>query len=687
MANMPQAMQVAAAADPMAAFHLAQMCFIPTPAFPLPPFSLVPPQPDPIAVQPQLHAPRLPPKPVSNSTTKSTLKSTPAPLPALSPTLQEDNLKFTSTPTLTLTSDPSVMIEMDPLVLRQKRQARKRSIGWIPEPGFPDRGTFNLVPTHNYVYWSSSGEVTQPDYQCSLIMEDLPADCRTIMFVRSWSDQFSAVAVYLNGGGKALIEFPSREVAKKAYDSPRLRDGPYRRAMHVRVFWYRPQVEGAASSPTSTISGNTSTTEEVRDVLTDTTSANITSEVEEPVLMDIGDSNPLAETVESGGVAQSKGKGNGKGISLPPPERDLLDVDLPVRSSTAPTSTSRPGSPFVTIPSINVDQEEQRKRSSPVDLVADGSWGWPENTPSRPPVSPSPSVSLISYIKASSPHLHSPSPETIQRKRTPTGSPPSLRYPSSTPETIYHPDKAPSPSGGTPAHDIPSPSTSEPSMAGDLFLEQQLRVRLLSMKQTKIMNRGSEQSSSTSTPSTVVDPEPDTLFKVASPPPVPQTPDSIVTSESLELLATSFITDTLQAAQGLPSDLERFDTSIQARLSKKRGSIDAFGSSTDIALKRQRLAQQIEESKRIMERFKAAKTKEERKQIYSLWEESNRFVSLNRVDCVLILLRDSFFPLFLGLWNYFRNPQLRPFSGHAMRKGVLLSTATMKRSRWTRLDR
>lgn len=496
------------------------------------------------------------------------------------------------------------------------------------------------------------------------------------MFVRSWSDQFSAVAVYLNGGGKALIEFPSREVAKKAYDSPRLRDGPYRRAMHVRVFWYRPHVEGTVSSPTSTTSGNTSTIEEMRDVLTDTTSANITSKVEQPLLVCIGDSNPLAETVGSGGVAQSKGKG----ISLPPPERDLLDVDLPVRSSTAPTSTSRPGSPFVTISSINVDQEEQRQRSSPVDLVADGSRGWSENTPSHPPVSPSPSVSLISYIKASSPHLHSPLPETIQRKRTPTGSPPSLRYPSSTPETIYHQDKAPSPSGGTPAHDTSSPSTSEPSMAGDFCLEQQLRARLLEMKQTRIMSRGSEQSSSTSTPSTVVDPELDTLFKVVSPPPAPQTPDSIVTSASLELLATSFIADTLQAAQGLPSDPERFDTSIQARLSKKRGSIDAFGSSADIALKRQRLAQQIEESKRIMERFKAAKTKEERKQIYSLWEESNRFVSLNRVGCVLILLRDSFFLLFLGLWNYFRNPQLRPFSGHAMRKGILLSTATMKRS-------
>ena len=673
MANMPQTMQVAAAADPMAAFQLAQMYFTPTPAFPLPPFSLIPPQPDPVAVQPQLHAPKLPPKPAPNSITKSNPKSTPAPPPAPMPVPQEDNLKVTSTPTPTLTSDSFVTIEMDALVLKQKRQARKRNIGWIPEPGFPDRGAFNLIPTHNYVHWSSSGQVALPDSQRSLVMEDLPVDCRTTKFVRSWSDQFSAIAIYLNGGGKALIEFPSREVAEKAYDSPRLRDGPYKRAMHVRVFWYRPQVEGTASPPTPTTSGSTGATEEMKGVLIDTTSANITSEAEEPVSMDIDDSTPLAQTAENGGTAQSKGKR----FSLPPPERDLPDVDLPVRSSTAPTSTSWPGSPSTTIPSIKADQKEQRRRSNPIDLVTDGS----EHTPLRPSVSPSPSVSLISCTKVSSPHLRSSSPETIQRKRTPTGSPPSLRYPSSTPETTNHPSRVPFSSGGTSAHDTPSPtSTSEPSMAGDSSLEQQLRVKLLAMKQTRIMSRGSEQSSSTSTPSTVVDPEPDTLFKVASSPPVPWTPDSIVTSESLEFLATSFIADTLQAAQGLPNHPERFDSAIRARLSKKRGSIDAFGSSTDIAFKRQRLAQQIEESKRIMERFKAAKTKEERKQIYALWEESNRFVSLNHVDCVLILLRGPFFPLFLGLWNYFRNPQLRPFSGHAMRKDALLSTATMKRS-------
>ena len=636
MANMPQTMQVAAAADPMGAFQLAQMYFTPTSSFPLPPFPLIPPQSDRTAVQPQHHAPSLPPKPVFGSTTKSNTKLAPPPTPTSTP--QEDNLKLTSPPPPTATCDPpSTTLDMDPLLLKQKRQARKHKIGWIPEPVLPDRGTFNLAPTHNYVHWSSSDEATPLDPQRLLVMEDLPVNCRTTGFVRSWSDKFSATAIYLNGDGKALIEFPSREVAKEAYDSPRLRDGPYKRAMHVRVFWYRPKVDDTTSSAPTT-SGNTDITGEAKDPLANMTSTNIDSVLEEPPSPDIDGPSPLAETMETRRTTQSKGRG--KGFSLPPPERDPTGVDLPVRSWTAPTSTSRQGSPLMANPLTKIDREEQRKQSNPVDQITEGSRGGSKYTPSRPPVSPSPSSSIISYVKIPSPHFRSPSPGDIERKRTPTESPPSLRYPSPTPEMTNHPGGVSSPSEGTSAHGTPSPTTtSEPSVAGDFSLEQQLRMRLLAMKQTRIMNRSSEQPSLVSTPSADVDTEPDTLFQVTSSPPISQAP-GIVASESLELLATSFIADVLQAAQGLPSEPERFDTAVKARLDKKRGSHDAFGSSADIAFKRQRLAQQIEESKRIMERLQAAKSKEERNRIYALWEESNRFVSLNCVDRVLMLLYD-----------------------------------------------
>lgn len=634
MANMPQTMQVAAAADPMGAFQLAQMYFTPTSSFPLPPFPLIPPQPDRKVVQPQLHTPNLPPKPVTGSITKSNTKLAPSPS-----TPQEDNPKLTPTPP-TAPLDPSSMtLDMDPLLLKQKRQARKHKIGWIPEPVLPDRGTFNLVPTHNYVHWFSSDEATPPDPQRSLVMEDLPVNCRTIEFVRSWSDRFSATAIYLNGDGKALIEFPLREIAEEAYDSPRLRDGPYKRAMHVRVFWYRAKVDDTTSSAPTT-SGNADITEEMEDVPADVTPANIDSGLGEPPSLDIDGPGSLAETTETQRTAQSKGMG--KGFSLPPPERDPVDVDLPVRSYTVPTSISRQGSPLMANPFTKVDREEQRQRSNRVEQITEGSLGGFKYTHPRPPVSPSPSASIISCIKISSPHFRSPSPGGTERKRTPTESPPSLRYPSSTPEMTNHPGRVSSPSEGTSAHGTLSPTTtSEPSVAGDFSLEQQLRMRLLAMKQTRIMNRSSEQPSSVSTPSADVDVEPDTIFQVTSPPPISQAP-GIVTSESLELLATSFIADVLQAAQGLPSEPERFDTAVKARLDKKRGSQDAFGTSADIAFKRQRLAQHIEESKRIMERLQAAKSKEERNRIYALWEESNRFVSLNCVDCVLMLLCDPF---------------------------------------------
>ena len=653
MANMPQTMQAAAATDPMVAFHLAQLCFAPPSAFPLSPLPFAPAQPDAVAIRSQIHAPKLPPKPFSDPTPKSNPWLTPASFHAPSPMLQEDSPKPVPALTPTPTSPTYVTTEMDPLALKQKRQARRHNIGWIPTLGFRDRGTFNLVPTSSYLHWSSSDRITLPDPRRSLVMEDLPLDFRTTEFVRSWSDQFPAIAVHLNGGGKALIEFPSREVAEQAYNSPRFRDGRYKRAVHVRVFWYRPQPEGVPPPSTPTPGEKTGATGEEKDILTPAASADTVTAPEEHTPMDSDDPTPPAETSQLRGKVRSKGKD--KGSSLPPPERDVSDVDLPVRSTTAPTSTPRPEPPFV-VTQAKLDQR-QRRRSGPVDRVTNESAERPERTTSRPPSSPSPSTSSSSCSKVPSSHLRSPSPKIVQRERSPTGSPPSLRYPSSTPEMTVHEGRAPSPNGETPVQGNPFPApTSGPSVIGDATLEQQLRMKLLAMKRTRIASRTSEQPLQTSTQYTAAGSDPDTLFKATSPPSVPQTPGDIVTSESLELLATSFITDTLKAAQGLPSEPERFDTAMSARLSKKRGSSDAFGSSADIALKRQRLAQQIEESKRIMERWIAAKTKEERNQIYVLWEESNRFVSLTCVDRALTLFHGSFPPLFLDPWSCFRSP-------------------------------
>ena len=596
------------------------------------------------------------------SNTKPIPKSTPAIPPASSPVPLEDNPK----PTPTTTSDlPSVTIEMDPLVLKQKRQARKNNIGWIPEPGFPYRGTFDLVPTMHYVHWPSSSDddVTPPDPQRSLVMEDLPCNCRTLEFVRSWTDQFPATAVYLNGGGRALIEFPSKEVAKVAYDSPRLCGGPFERAKHVRVFWYRSRVEDVVPSSSITTDGSPGATGGVKDAPVDATSIDSAMAFEEPVPMTID--NPIhgVEMAETEEKAQLKDKRS----SLPLPELDSPHVDSSMRSSTAPTCTPRLVSPALVTPSVKCDQEEQGKRSKQLDRAAEGSQEGPEHTPLRPPTPPSPSVPPTLPIKVVSPHLHTP------RERTPTGSPPSLRYPSSTPEMADGKSRVPSPSEETPAHDTPSPTPTSDPLVGDSSLEQQLRMRLLAMKQTRTMGKISERSSSTSTSSTFIDPDSDTLSTAASPQSTSESRASscIAISESLELLATSFITDTIQAAQGLPSEPDRVDVAIKERLSKKRGSSDAFGSSADIAFKRQRLAQQIEESKRIMERWKAAKTKEERNQIYALWEESIRFVSLALVDCVLIL-RDLFYTVTFRSVELLSKPAATPFQWPCYAEGYLI---------------
>lgn len=529
---------------------------------------------------------------------------------------------------------------MDHSILKQIRQARKNSIGWIPEPGFPGRGIFDLVPTMDYVRWSSSDDITPPDSQRSLVMEDLPCNCRTVEFVRFWADQFLPTSICLNANGKALIEFPSRKMAKAAYDSPRLRGGLFDRATHVRVFWYRPQVGDVVPSSKVATNENTGGTGELMDVSDDTILANTITAHEEPVPMVIDDLTLKVETTDIGQGAQL----NDKGTPPPPPE-----LDLPVRPPMVPAFTSRPKSHFVVTPTMDCDQGEQRMQSDLVDRNANVSREGSDHGTSRPPCSLSPSVPSIPLGQAP-PRLRSLSPEVIQRKRTPPGSPPSLRYPSSTPEMTT--DKGvPRPSEETSVHAIPSPTSgSDPLLAGDYSLEQQLRMRLLAVKGARIADRSRERSSSSSTPSTVVDHNSDAFLKTASPPPVSGGPNSVAISESLELLATSFITDTIQAAQGSPSEPERFDTAIKERLDKKRGFKDAFGSSADFALKRQQLAQEIEESKKTMNRFKVAKTKEEKDQIYRTWEESNRFVPLARVDPALILLGNFFYIIIFRLF-------------------------------------
>ena len=524
MANMPQAMQVAATTDPMAAFQLAQMYFASPSPFPLPPFSLVPPRPDPASGHRNIHAPNLPPKPISNPTTKSNPKMAPV-SPLVPSSVSQDNPN--TTPPSTSAGPSSLTAEMDPLMLKQKRQARKNSIGWIPEPGFPGRGIFDLVPTIDYVRWSASDDFIPPDPRRSLVMEDIPCDCRTVRFIRSWADQFSATAIYLNGNAKALIEFPSREVADLAYDSPRLRGGQFDRATHVRVFWYRPQVQNVVPPSIVTTNEKAGATGDPDGFLDGATSQNIATTLEEPMSMTTDDLSLKAgaSEIEKGALLKRERKASPLHLQ----KLDLPDFDLPVRSPTVPTFAPRPGPHLVASPSMECDQGEQGRRASPVDRATNVSREGSERGTSRPLNPLSPSEPRIPRVQIPTP-LFPPSLEAIPRKRTPSGSPPSLRYPSSTPEMTNDKKSLSPPSEETSVHDTLSPtSTPNPSVAGDYSLEQKLRMRLLA----KIANRNREQSFSPLTVSAIAEHDSDTFFITASPPSVSRTPSSVAISESL----------------------------------------------------------------------------------------------------------------------------------------------------------
>ncbi|KAL4245454.1 hypothetical protein ABKN59_007963 [Abortiporus biennis] len=87
----------------------------------------------------------------------------------------------------------------------------------------------------------------------TLVMELLPKKFRNVGFVRQWAMNFGpqprvAPRIELDVKlGKALIEFPSAEVAALAWGSARMSTGEGKE--HVRVFWYCPPGTGIARNP------------------------------------------------------------------------------------------------------------------------------------------------------------------------------------------------------------------------------------------------------------------------------------------------------------------------------------------------------------------------------------------------------------------------------------------------------
>lgn len=118
----------------------------------------------------------------------------------------------------------------------------RKIIGLPPdEDPNSNRGTFSIPPGR-----------TPPNPARTLVMELLPRKFRTTVFVETWADSFCSraksrmkprveVDIRL---GKALVEFPTADNARRAWDSDRLRNEGKE---HIRVRWYRVQGMGAAA--------------------------------------------------------------------------------------------------------------------------------------------------------------------------------------------------------------------------------------------------------------------------------------------------------------------------------------------------------------------------------------------------------------------------------------------------------
>jgi hypothetical protein len=101
------------------------------------------------------------------------------------------------------------------------------------------------------------GSLYMPNPACTLVMEQLPKSHRQPDFINSWSKRACGalpVHMFIDGhGGKALIEFATAELARKAWASPKLScTHPHQvkgkpREDLIKVWWYRVDGVGAGS--------------------------------------------------------------------------------------------------------------------------------------------------------------------------------------------------------------------------------------------------------------------------------------------------------------------------------------------------------------------------------------------------------------------------------------------------------
>jgi hypothetical protein len=200
------------------------------------------------------------------------------------------------------------------------------------------------------------------------------------------------------------------------------------------------------------------------------------------------------------------------------------------------------------------------------------------------------------------------------------------------------------------------------------LLEKRLRLQLLAKKQLAILESAmqSNTASSSSTPKDpdiVESPRPATC-KAASPPPIatpppprglPETsPSSLPTTDaasdsamkdsapvsqpginfSLDNLAASFIAETLHSAKEQAILMESTAREQQERAMLPSPPITSVLSSVDLASRQQMLARQIAESKLLMRKYQAARTKTEKDELMQRLKEQNRWALLRKFGSV-----------------------------------------------------
>lgn len=143
-----------------------------------------------------------------------------------------------------------------------KKSQPPQIIGMKPDPDpYSKHGTFHIssATTQSRPSGDSQKDAYIPNPARTLVMEKLPKQHRTADFAKSWSKSAcGAYPVYFAvdyPSGKALVEFATAELARKAWGSPKLGNAfaglkPHQlkgkpREDLIRVWWYRVDGIGA----------------------------------------------------------------------------------------------------------------------------------------------------------------------------------------------------------------------------------------------------------------------------------------------------------------------------------------------------------------------------------------------------------------------------------------------------------